>query len=706
MRFLTDAKFVVTGLILLIIFFSSLLYMYANAGPKTGNNKIVGELKSKQLKILRKLDSEVVWEELDPSDPIRFRDTIRTEEGSVAVLLFKDGNNSTEIQMGERSMILIEDTDKISFVSGSLSATNSGDASKLQISSGDTKISLANSNVKLSKDEGKALNLEVKEGQAKVVSSSGESVLNGNQAAELKGNTLEVRTLKLEQIAPADGATVPVKGETSTLRFAWKPEAGVKNYYLEIAKDPSFRIGLKRIPSTGSEVSVNVSVGNYFWKVVGKNPKTGKDESSLARNLRVLSWNSPRLLSPAAKETFTFTTGLPVIRFQWSVMDPTAKYTLEIAEDSGFKQIALRSESKSGFAKWESKSEGNFFARVRMYSDREGFSEEVSAAIPFSVRKLAEAEPPRLHRPLSEEEIGLRIFKTGNSFFSWSANREFQSYTLEISNESEFKNILLSRTVSANFLKPEFDWKEGVYFWKVRGNLKDGGKRDSLPQKFVLKHIDFVKLSSPKDGTESGHPSDGKIILRWDRPDPSGLYRVELARDASFETKLSDSKVRSGALSVTLPSPGSFYWRVSLVTPSGETLVSSSVANFRTTDSAPFVTPVYPRDRDKIDLDEKESLSFYWETQGTPEIYVLELLESQGKNWKPILKKEIRGETFEFRELYKLREGKYQWRLSAKYKDDAGKIRTTIPLSREFNVLLSATLKAPEVLTPKEIYVE
>ncbi|EMK01722.1 hypothetical protein [Leptospira sp. B5-022] len=71
MKYLTDGRVVVTALILLLLFFSGLLYLYANAGPKTGTNKVVGQLKTKQLKILRKLDSEVIWEELDESDPIR-----------------------------------------------------------------------------------------------------------------------------------------------------------------------------------------------------------------------------------------------------------------------------------------------------------------------------------------------------------------------------------------------------------------------------------------------------------------------------------------------------------------------------------------------------------------------------------------------------------------------------------------------------------
>ncbi|TGK13972.1 transcriptional regulator [Leptospira fletcheri] len=706
MRYLTDGRYVVTGLLLLLLFFSSLLYLYANAGQKRGNNKIVGELKSKELKILRKLDSEVVWEELDQNDPVRYRDTIRTEEGSQAILLFKDGNNSTEIRMDERSMILIEDVDKISFVAGSLSATNSGGGSNLQISSGDTKISLGNSNVSLSKNEDQALNLEVKNGEAKVVSSNGENILKGNQAAELKGNKVEVRNLTLEQLSPSDGKNLPLKGESLSVLFTWKQEKGVKNYRLELAKDASFRSGLRKYSSNLPEVTASLPAGLYFWRVSGVNPSTEKEESSPVRSVRILPWVSPKLISPSSKEVFSYTSDIPGIRFQWTVSDPTSKFTLEVAEDPRFQQIAFKSESKSGFLKWDPKSDGNYFARLRMFSDKEGFLEESSPIVSFSIRKVTETEPPRLHRPLAGEEIGLRIFKSGNSFFSWSSGREFKSYTLEIASDSQFHKTLFSQSTSTNFLKPNFDWQEGVYYWRVKGNQEGSNARESISQSFLLKQLDSVKLTYPKDGTQSGHPSDGRMTLRWDRPDPSGLYRVEVSRDSSFQSKISESTVRSGSVSVLLPAPGDFYWRVSLVSPNGESLVSSPAASFKTSDSAPFVSPTYPRERDKIDLEEKESLAFYWETQGKTDGYVLELLESKGKNWKSVFKKEIQGETYEFRELYRLKEGKYQWRLSAKYKDESGNVRVTLPVSREFAVVVSASFKAPDILTPKAIYVE
>ncbi|TGL58323.1 FecR domain-containing protein [Leptospira sarikeiensis] len=704
MRYLTDGRIVVTALVLLLLFFSGLLYLYANAGPKTGTNKIVGQLKAKQLKILRKLDSEVIWEELDESDPIRYRDTIRTEEGSEAVLLFTDGDNTAEIRMDERSMILVEDTDKISFVSGSLSATGSG-SGNLQINSGDTRISLGSSDVKISKDENKGINLEVKNGEAKVASSSGESTVGKNQSADLKDGKIEVRALNLETISPVDKTYIPLTTETLPVKFDWKTATGVKTFRLEIAKDSGFRTGLKKMNSGGTNASVSLGNGSYYWRLAGKNPQTGKEEYSSSKNFKLVSWNKPRLTSPTHKEIFAYTESPPPIRFQWNTADSQTKYKLEVSQDQNFKQIVYNTDSSSGFAKWETKSEGQFYARLRMYSDKQGFSELNSETISFTLRKSEQAEPPKLLKPLQGEEIGIRIFKIG-SFFSWSANKDFKSYSLDIASDSDFKNIVFSKSTNSNYMKPDLEWREGTYFWKIRAALNSEGEISSSTGKFTLKPLGALRLSFPKDGSELGHPADGKLLFKWDRPDPTGTYKLEVSKDPNFGSKVFETSVRSGQSSVPLPGPGDFYWKVTLLTPEGEVLTSSPSSGFKTSDSAPFVSPVYPRDRDKVDLDEKGSLSFYWEIEGKSEAYILELLELDQKTLKTIFKKEIRGESYDYRELYRLREGKYQWRLSARYRDSSGQLRTTLPLTRDFEIIMSATFKAPEVLTPKEFYVE
>ncbi|PJZ70546.1 transcriptional regulator [Leptospira perolatii] len=706
MKYLTEGKYVVTGLVLLLLFFVGALVAHIRSGVKTSNNRVVGEIKFKTRKILRKLDQEVVWEEVEVLTKIKNRDTIRTDEGSEAILVLMDGDVKTEIRLDEKSMILIEDPYKINFVTGSISASSSGGTKQIEIASGDTKISLDQSDVKISKDETQALNLQVDHGKAKISSESGEQTLTDNQAAELKGNSVQVKSLSLDLISPEDQTSFPSEDSLAAVNFQWKPSQGVKSYRLEIASDPKFKNNLKSVSTQSTETGTRLNSGFYYWRVTAANPVTGKQEYSPIRSLRLSAWTPPRILSPSPKESFDYTNEFPSIRFQWKQAELPASYTLEVANDPGFKAILYTAKSGTGFAKWEPSSEGTFYSRIKMSSERQGFPELQSAAILFSVRKLEQIEPPKLLKPLDQEEYAFKIFKANGSFFSWSSRKEYKNYQLQISEEPNFQNIVAKFDTASNFLRPNFEWKEGTYYWRVKANLAEESSNLSNVQSFRLKPLDNLKLSYPSDGLQFGHPSDGKISFRWERPDPSGVYHLQVSKESSFADSLVDQKLKSGSFSANLESPGEYFWRVRLIASNEEVLLSSPSYKFVTSDDTPFLTPVYPRDNDKVDLNSKDALSFYWETQGEVDSYALELLEFHNKHWKQVFKKEVKKESFDFRDLYQLKDGKYQWNISAKYKDKAGKSHLTIPIRKEFTIILSSTLRAPEILTPREIYVD
>lgn len=84
----------------------------------------------------------------------------------------------------------------------------------------------------------------------------------------------------------------------------------------------------------------------------------------------------------------------------------------------------------------------------------------------------------------------------------------------------------------------------------------------------------------------------------------------------------------------------------------------------------------------------------------------MEILEKKAGKNKSIFKKEIKGDSYSFKDFGILEEGKFTWRLSAKYKDKTGIQKFTIPVSRNFEIKLNKTIRPPEVLSPKEIYVE
>ncbi len=203
MKYLTEEKYVVTVLTGLILFFSILLYFHITSGHKKGSNPEIGKIIFKNRKAQRKYDSEVLWEEIETEMKVRNRDTVRTDDGAEAVLVLNDG---TEIKLDQKSMIFLDFSDKnlsIDFAYGSVSA-NKDSGTELQIKSGETTVEVGKGDLKLSKTEDQALNLEVSKGNAKVKSGNQESNVSNNQAIELKNGKSEIRSLSISLNSPTE----------------------------------------------------------------------------------------------------------------------------------------------------------------------------------------------------------------------------------------------------------------------------------------------------------------------------------------------------------------------------------------------------------------------------------------------------------------------------------------------------------------------
>ncbi len=203
-----------------------------------------------------------------------------------------------------------------------------------------------------------------------------------------------------------------------------------------------------------------------------------------------------------------------------------------------------------------------------------------------------------------------------------------------------------------------------------------------------------------------GHPANHRLTFRWQRPDPSGVYRLEVSRNSGFSGDVIRENFRSSSGTVNIPSIGEYFWKVSLLGSNGENLLTSKTQSFKTSDNSPFLSQSYPTTEEAIDISNRESIEFRWETEGNMESVLLEILEIKpGKN-KSILKKELRGDSYSLKDFGILEEGKFQWRISAKYRDKTGAQKFTIPVSRNFEIKLNKTIRPPEILSPKEIYVE
>jgi hypothetical protein len=203
----------------------------------------------------------------------------------------------------------------------------------------------------------------------------------------------------------------------------------------------------------------------------------------------------------------------------------------------------------------------------------------------------------------------------------------------------------------------------------------------------------------PRPQTRFLSPKPGKFTIpfRWGRSglDPEELTRLEVAADRSFSRILFDEALVSDAAAVELE-PGSYFWRVSLVSGEGAG-PSSNILSFKIL-SAPAPVLITPAEAYPYHFRMKRpSVRFQWTEIEEAAFYILEAADNPEMT-NPALSQEVRGTSFYFSGLGP---GTWHWRVRpvfpSAYEGAAGE---GVPAS--FSITQSGDLRSPELRFPQD----
>lgn len=174
---------------------------------------------------------------------------------------------------------------------------------------------------------------------------------------------------------------------------------------------------------------------------------------------------------------------------------------LQLARDKDFKQIIFKQElTDSEFIFPNFKDAGKYFWRV-------GSISAVSRSVLNSDTHILNVMPTLQVAELSPSHQMTRWdFKSElRQKFSWTPNRLFQSYKIEISKGSEFLDLLVSEELKTE----SFEWKSikefGTYYWRLTASTGKGESSYSVttePHEFtILENKSPVALFPPAETT-------------------------------------------------------------------------------------------------------------------------------------------------------------------------------------------------------------
>jgi len=717
MRYFNSNFLVLVAGTAIIATFSTLFYLDVNRRIDAGDARVIGSITFKKRVAQRKYSRQVVWEDLQQTEPIYNNDTIRTGEKSEAVVKINDGS---EFTLNENSMVLVSmggDQLDIEFNQGSITANRDNvtgdDIKKLNIKTGGTTVSIDRSSVNISKEKGEELNLVVNKGDAVVKTGNVEKTVSVDQKAVVLLQSAQVSVVNqpIVLLSPSHDHYFVTGGDRETVTFSWKPVDARGDLFLEIGKNGVFGNDSIRTKVTGTEHALNITKGSYSWRVYLRDDASGKTETSDARRFTILRQESISLLSPADKTVFSYRAKPQMIHFRWTGSDIAAGYTLVMARDPDLKEV-IRSLNLPGTSiSTDTIEKGTYYWKVLAVS---GVAAAVGAGESpmgsFTVVQRETVPPPEQVYPPDGRKISRKLLEKKKMEFSWKKNPEVGESEIEISRDAEFKNIYHKSVKKTAFLRLEKDIPTGTYYWRVTGKLEDASRtQPSAPWSFSIIQGGAIELVSPPDKgviVPEGDDAASSVRFAWKRMDLDGSFTIQVARDGQFKEMVTEKQVAGYFAEIPLPKQGTYYWRVFMPDQDGSVLMKSPE---RTLTIEERLTPpgiLEPANGKVVDMSSRKSLTFSWNMSAGADAYRLELFMVRKGREQRIVSRTLRGNTFDMRELNKLDESRFAWTLQAMDLDRDRVVRQSPVVKSYFDITLKTKLEKPVINVPKIIFAE
>jgi hypothetical protein len=701
----------------IICVFSTLFYLDFTSKAAVGQERVVGSITYKKRVAQRKFAEQVVWEDIERREPVYNNDSIRTADGSETVIRLVDG---TEIMVNENSMILLSMATNeidIQFRGGSISAkrgdVESNDITKLNIKSGETTVSVDKSDVQVSGEKDKGINLTVDRGEAKVVSGNTEKRVEENQKVVVArdAKTIDVVSIPLKPREPRPDSVIATQGATAAITFAWETLRPEQDASLQITGpgEGEGRTIARKI--TGSSAVVGLAPGSYSWRITARNRNTGGSEESGSRRLTILREMPARLMSPGNGEVFRYAGENPIVAFKWSGSENTQSYQLNIASDPGMKSVVRTVTTADSQIAVDTLGTGTYYWQVvSVIRVGESTSSSTSPARSFAVSKQAVINPPRPLFPSDGSTVRRAVIINKGVLFSWQKNGEIPQSTITIAKDPGLTNVIFKGSSSVNFISLRKELEPGTYYWGLHGQLP-GGKLTgpSASLRFTVSDNDSIRLIAPAEASElTLMGAAGLVRFTWEQSDLYGEYVLQVSRSKTFAGVAREERVQGGSAVLAGLTGGTYYWRVLLKNTDGGTIMKSGTNYLVIRELLDLPTITSPRNGEVIDFERLQGVDLTWKIPADANRFRLRFYRIEKSAPRLVAERNLNASAMEIKDMNFLGEGKFMFSVQAlKMDGDGTKVLRESPVARSyFEVRADKAEQKPRIILPKVIYLE
>ncbi len=238
-----------------------------------------------------------------------------------------------------------------------------------------------------------------------------------------------------------------------------------------------------------------------------------------------------------------------------------SRYRTQLAANTEFSAMLSDEVSDTARMRVRDIEDGRYTLRVRGIDAQglEGLSAERTLVI------HTQPEPPLLIEPAPQAATtALR------PALRWTQSNTPLQYRVQISH----KGVAVDeQVVSAAHAQPPLDLPPGIYQWRVAAihPVKGQGPWGD---------IQAFRRVLPGPGVDIPQPQDGNLTLRWTAQPQTAHYRMQVARDDSFASPLTDAQTDSAQFPLQNLQPGTHHVRVQATGTDGYTGPWGSTQSF------------------------------------------------------------------------------------------------------------------------------
>jgi len=449
---------------------------------------------------------------------------------------------------------------------------------------------------------------------------------------------------------------------------------------------------VKSYKSVKSSMEINLPPGDYYWRVA----RSGVTSHPL--KFSILSDKKPELIAPHMNQKISVTEGAEIVSFKWEKSEYASSYELTAARDIKMTDVVLTLASKINIISTPKIDAGRYYWTVRsIYPAGITAGSALTGPSFFEVEKLrfVQAKPvPLDHGPVTT---------AGPFDLSWKGVTGSKNYKIDLSSDSEFKNILESKKSYNTFVKIEKKLPEGKYFWRVSALSGEKVSATSITAELMLiRPLQIIVLNPQPGAVLSNKPENLKFA--WRDPNNGDRYTVEISDMRDFRNIRQSQVSAVPETDMKIPGKGSYFWRVILKDSAGHTIAQSSTSEFFIPGDLRTPVQTMPKDNDKIIPGLKKRIRFEWSKITGANEYEIEIYQRVAGTEKPFMIYSSKTNYIELTNQSIFTPGVYSWIVRAKDVRKGQLAAFKESKKNYFNVEEVVLLPAPVVNNPGVIF--